>query len=407
MKKKVFLAVILTGCMMAAPIGVSAAEGDAAVETEAATEENAADAGASEADGAVLSDDLYDFQMEIQGEVYQFPMTYEEFTAKGWTLRDEADAEEKLGTNSYSSFTFEKGDLDVYAYVINLKINECTVSEGLVAGLSADLGFADIDVAAQGIKTAKGITMGVSNVDDIKAAYGEPSDTYDSDMYTKLGYERDMYQEYEFYVFKESNTLLEVSMRNFVEPEGFDKGSVSTEAPDIVTAYEAPTELGKELLDPVVEYCGDLYAVPCPVTALQANGWELKDVAEDAFVEGDGIDFIEMMRDNQTIRLTVYNLTENAVTMENCFVTEFQVATYDSESMSIKVSGDYTLGADKLELIAAAKEKGFQYEDEDGYLTIYADDDHKLDTRLEVWFNKDESETAAASLTYRNEIPEK
>ena len=116
--------------------------------------------------------------------------------------------------------------------------------------------------------------------------------------------------------------------------------------------------------------------------------------------------FIEMMKENQTVRFGVYNLTENAVTIENCFVTELKHAEYDPEVLAMKLAGDVSLGAERENLIALAKEKGFVCElDEEGsYLTIYKDKETKLETRLEVWFNKDKSKSQAASLTYRNEI---
>ena len=43
-------------------------------------------------------------------------------------------------------------------------------------------------------------------------------------------------------------------MCNFVEPEGYDKGSVSEEVPEIVSSYTAPTELGDDLLAPQLEF---------------------------------------------------------------------------------------------------------------------------------------------------------
>lgn len=91
--------------------------------------------------------------------------------------------------------------------------------------------------------------MGTSNIEDIKAAYGEPSDTYEGDFYTKMTYQQDSYQRAELYVYKEENTLLQVDLRNFKEPEDFDKGSVSTEIPDIVSNYKAPTALGSDFMD--------------------------------------------------------------------------------------------------------------------------------------------------------------
>lgn len=391
MKKKTMLALAAACCLsMTIPAAVSAAETEAADDTVTA--------------GDGLSDDIYDFQMEISGDLYQFPMTYADFTALGWTLNDTEDPEMMITSNSYGMVYFTKGDLSIHADVINLGVNEAAMTDCLVGGITIDEGSSGLDLVPLGIKLAKGITMGESNLDDIKAAYGDPTDTYEGDLYTKLAYQKDFYQQAEFYVFKEDNTLREVSLRNFSEPEGFDKGGVSGETPAIVTDYTVPDKLGSDMLDPVVEFCGDLYRLPCPVTALQANGWELKEVAHQDFVAGGSMGFIDMMRNNQKVNFPVYNLTKNAVTIENCFVTELQAATYDAETITIKASGDITLGAEKADLIAAAEAKGYLYTDDENYLTIYKDESHKLDTRIEFWFNKDESETSAASITYRNAI---
>lgn len=290
--------------------------------------------------------------------------------------------------------------------MINFGINEAALEECLIGGLTVDASYSEMDFNENPVKLPGGILMGSSTLDDIKAAYGEPSDTYEGDNYVKVTYERDMYQDVELYVYKEQNALLQASLRNFTEPEDFDKGSVSTEAPDIVTAYQAPTEPGKDFMDPVVEYFGDLYTLPAPVSAFTANGWELKDVEEGAFAEGGGLEFIEMMKENQTVRFSVYNLTENAVTIENCFVTELKHAEYDPEVIAMKLSGDISLGAERDDLVALAKEKGFvcELDDEGSYLTIYKDKETKLETRLEIWFNQEKSKSKAAALTYRNEI---
>ena len=74
----------------------------------------------------------------------------------------------------------------------------------------------------------------------------------------------------ELYVYKEENTLLQVDIRNFQEPEDFDKGSVSAEVPDIVANYKAPTALGGDYMEPAVEFMGDLYSLPAPVSAFTA-----------------------------------------------------------------------------------------------------------------------------------------
>lgn len=382
MKKKKWMTVALAACIAGTCVQVSAAEQQ-----------------------TVLSDDLYSFQLEYQGELYQLPMAYSDFTEQGWVLSEYDDPEMMVGTNSYTSIGFVKGDLSIRADVINFGINEAPVEECLIGGISIDEGYSDTDLSSVSIVLPKGIRMGEAALEDIKAAYGEPSDTYEGDNYVKVTYERDLYQEVELYVYQDGQTLRQVSLRNFTEPEGFDKGTVSDETPDIVAAYTAPEKSGDSFMEPYVEYFGDLYALPAPVSAFEANGWSVLDKEDVDFVEGDGLAFVDMMKENQTMRFTVYNLTQNAVTLENCFVTELKQATYDPEVLSMKLSGNVSLGADKSQLIALAEESGCLYEDdaENGYLTIYPNKENKLDTYLEVWFNQDESDTAAAGLTYHNE----
>lgn len=406
MKKKAILSLLLAGCLAAMPCAVYGEAADTAETTETAAEAENADKLQAEAeeDGVAPSENLYDFQVGINGDLYQFPMSYEDFTALGWTLGKNDPPETMVASNSYGMVTFNRKEDSIMADMINLGINERPLSECLVGGISLEGGSFGLDLASSNVVLAKGITMGKSNGDDIQAAYGTPSDTYEGDLYVKYTYEQDSYQEIELYVYKDDNTLKEVSMRNFTEPEGYDKGSVSTETPEIVSAYTAPTALGEDLMDPVVEFCGDLYSVPCPVTALEANGWVMKDVAEDAYVAGRDIAFIEMMKDNQTVRFSIYNHTQNAVTLQNCFVEDLEAAKYDAETITLKLSGDIVLGAKRADLIKAAEEKGYLYEDEESYLNIYKTKDTRYDNQIEVWFDKNEDADSAASITYHNEI---
>ena len=276
--------------------------------------------------------------------------------------------------------------------------NQC-----LVAGIDIDASY-DFDVAATPVELPGGIVMGKSNFDDIKAAYGDPSDTYEGDLYTKYSYSKDYYEEVHFYVYKDDNTLKQVDMRNFVEPEGYDKGSVSEEVPEIVSSYTAPTELGDDLLAPQLEFCGDLYSLPAPVSAFLENGWELQNVEDGAYVAGRDLEFVDMMKNNQSVHFSVYNFTQDATAIENCFVRELEVGNYDSDALTLTLSGGFTLGAKKADLIAAAEEKGYSCDEDGDYLNIYKTADTKIDNRAQFWFNKDEDPDTVASVAYRNEI---
>ena len=401
MKKKTLI-MVLTGCMVLSPVSVYAADATEttteAEVTETAAQEDSAD---SESTGE-LGDDIYSFSMEFDGQIMKFPMTYQDFVGMGWELSSREDPDMKISTNSYGFVSFNKGKNSVSAEVMNLGINEVGLEDSLIGGITVD-GSYDIDLTSVSVKLPGGIELGKSTLDDIKAAYGEPSDTYEGDLYTKVTYEKDTYQEVELSVFKDDNTLKKVDMENLEEPEGYDKGAVSDEVPDIVTAYKAPDALGSDMLDTAVEYMGDLYSLPAPVSAFTANGWEIQNAEDTPYVEGNGLAFIDMMKNNQSIHFSVYNETENATALENCFVRELSFATYDPESIEMKLSGDITLGADKAELIKMADEKGYISEENGDYLRIYPNKDSKIRNYVEFWFNKDEDSTKAASITAHHE----
>lgn len=401
MKKKTLI-MVLTGCMVLSPVSVYAADATEttteAEVTETAAQEDSAD---SESTGE-LGDDIYSFSMEFDGQTMKFPMTYQDFVGMGWELSSREDPDMKISTNSYGFVSFNKGKNSVSAEVMNLGINEVGLEDSLIGGITVD-GSYDIDLTSVSVKLPGGIELGKSTLDDIKAAYGEPSDTYEGDLYTKVTYEKDTYQEVELSVFKDDNTLKKVDMENLEEPEGYDKGAVSDEVPDIVTAYKAPDALGSDMLDTAVEYMGDLYSLPAPVSAFTANGWEIQNAEDTPYVEGNGLAFIDMMKNNQSIHFSVYNETENATALENCFVREMSFATYDPESIAMKLSGDITLGADKAELIKMADEKGYISEENGDYLRIYPNKDSKIRNYVEFWFNKDEDSNKAASITAHHE----
>lgn len=424
MKKKYFVW-LLAGCMaVTAPNAVLAAENveEASAEAEAASasaddassgnevEAASADTASSDPAGtAELGDDIYSFQLLFDGDLLKAPMSGADLISMGWQAENPEDLDTMVQSNSYmTGVSFIKGNYKISADMLNLGINEAPAGECLVGGIEVDGSGAVYENIGQKIEPGVvmlpgNIEVGTATIEDIKAAYGEPSNMYEDDTYTKLTYEKDIYEDITLTVYKETGTLLEVDMRSFVEPEGFDAGTVSGETPSIVTDYQAPTALGEDLMDPVVEFMGDLYQLPAPVSAFEANGWVIQNAEEGAFAEGGGLEFIDMMKENQTVRFSVYNLTENAVTLSNCFVTELQFGTYDPEIIGMKLGGGVTLGASRDDLKAAAEAKGYICEDEEDYLEIYKDENSRLDDYLSFWFNSDEDPDKAASITVHHE----
>lgn len=315
--------------------------------TEAASQETTV------SEDSALSDDLYSFQLMLDGELYQFPMSYEEFTAKGWTYKDDDSME--IQPNSYSSSErFSKGSLEIYASVINLGINTMPLSECVIGGISMDE-WQYKDAPETTMELPGGIAYGVSTLEDITAAYGPASDTYEGDLYTKLEYEYDYYQDWELYVSTETGVLNEVDVRNFVADEDANASAaaeVSDEPTAEVLAYEAPTELGDDPSTFAVDYAGDLYQLPAPVSVFAENGWTIKRDSSDSIIPGKSFGWVCMLKDNQELKAIARNYSDDAVVIDNCFVTSVKASVYGPE-LSLTLPGGISMDMTVDELTAA------------------------------------------------------
>ncbi len=318
-----------------------------------------------------LSDDLYSFQMLLDGELYTFPMSYADFTAMGWEY--DGDANETISPNEYTvAETFEKDGLEIYVTLVNLGINTVTYADSLVGGISLDP-YQTEDAPDTEAEFPGGVLFGAATAEDIEAAYGTPTDTYEGEMYTKLTYEYDYYREWDFYVYADSGVLDEFEVRNFVADEEANAAAaaeVTDEPTEAVLAYTAPEKLGEDPMGFTVEYAGDLYQLPAPVSVFVENGWTLKEELSDAIVSGGDYGWVTLMKDNQEFRTIAQNYDPNATVIENCFITEVEADALGPD-LSLALPGGAAMGMTEEELIAWLDEMGLEYEKDDSDSYIY------------------------------------
>lgn len=352
---------LLAGTMALSSLGmiVSAEE-----TTEAAT------VVAVDTDSEALSDDIYSFQLKLNGELYTFPMSCADFIARGWECSDE-DASYEIEPNSYMSIVFKKDGLKVYATVYNLGLNTVSAADASLGGISMD-SWQFEDAPETVMELPGGITYNVSTLDDITAAYGPASDTYEGERYTKLSYEYDFYQDWDLYVSTETGLLNEVEVRNMIEDADANAAAaaeVSNEPTEAVLAYTAPTELSAELDDFVVEYAGDLYQLAAPVSAFLENGWTLKPDS-DSVVAGGSYGWVYIMKDNQEYHTTARNYDKNATTIENCFISDL-TADVNNTNLPMTIAGGITMGMSEADLLTALDGIDYELDSESDYFNYY------------------------------------
>lgn len=389
--KKVLVG-LMTGLLCIMPAAGVMAE-EAAAETKEAAAETTNETQA-------LSDDIYSFQAEIDGEIYQFPMSFAEFTAKGWTY--DGDAAQTMEPEQYTTAeTFKKDSSKLYAAIFNLGMNTVPFSECQIGGFSVDSYM--MKDSALSVKLPKGIEFGVSALEDVKAAYGEPSRVYDGEMYTSLSYEYDMYQNVEIQVDKETNTVSKVDIRNMIDTaseadQAQAASQVSDEVTEEVKSYRAPAELGDDFAKFIVEYDGALYQMPAPVSEFEKNGWTVKEDQSDMTVKGKDFGWVALMKNNQELRVIAQNYGANATTIRNCFVTSVK-GDDNSTNMPITVQKGITRGMAKAELEKALEGVTYKFEESDmfEYYTIEGPES-SLD-RVEILVRKDKSVVQAIEVS--------
>ena len=351
---------------------------------------------AEDAAAPALSENIYDFQVEIEGVVYQLPMHVKNLLDNGWAF---ADKGETLQPNHYTlgNIEMKQGNkvFDIALYnpdIVTQPFENCYV-------IKTSFDPKPYNAEAPAVKFAKGITMAAGS-DEIKAAYGEPSDLYSSDTSYYMTYEYDIRQEYAADYYK--GELTEMELYNFTD-----------EMPNVVlSAYDPnPTEVyGRyaaheddgTLFGHSFTVDGVSYQLLTPVQTFIDNGWTVKNVstylAED-YVAADSSCRVELFKNNQTMDVYVKNYEQDrAAKVAYCFVTEVSFDSYDLGSIEASVPG-FKLGMTADEANAAlagfsyveSRESSYstshrvsQFEEGSDYMTLYVNNEKGIVSEITV-----------------------
>ena len=378
-----------TACAQESTDGTTEAVTEATTEASAGTAQSAAKADATadraaaqqEKGVATLSDKWTDYELQINDDILKFPMMLPEFEALGWEASD--DLTETLEPNTYSMYRFKKGDKTCTAYILNLGMNTMPASDCLLAGLSIDNFDWKLD-GADTITLPGGLIRGEATADDILAAYGTPSDTYEGDLYTKYTYETDYNSSVEMKVFKESGKLEDITVENFVAPDDFEAGEVNEEVPAELTAYQKPEALSDDLTAYEIELDGSVYSLPVPVITLLADGWEINPSETDEYVVARDSGWVGLIKGGQSFHTLAWNGADYATIPENCWIESLEVGGYDLE-LDGALPGGIRIGMSKDDFLAALQSGNMTYEEEEsGDFIYYTYNENAYDQKCEV-----------------------
>ena len=302
-----------------------------------------------------MSDDLFDYVVEIEGSIYKFPCKYEDLTSQGWTISSTGYSNTSLVPGGgYESFHMSNNGKKILVSAYNMSGNAVQIQDCMIGGFEYDA-YSGLDV-----KLAKGITVH-STPDEIVAAYGTPNQRSDQDDYVALTYSQgeDLHNRIRFTLYKSSEEAKYsfVTLENFVAQET-DKTQTNTQRPDYLDDYRAPTQLGTDFKEGIVEVGGDLYRLPAPVSAFLDNGWQILE--QPSFVKAGNNDTVCLGRDGGELYLTVVNLADYQTTAENCVVCGMRIEEMDE--VDIQLPNGMRFGLTKQEVAALVTDEFYFYE---------------------------------------------
>lgn len=339
-------------------------------------------ASAAETDAAIDMDTAKwsDYVMQIDEEQYQFPMLYEELTAKGWT--SESVEGEELEPYQYNLFRFERDGVTATVSLVNLGINTLAADACIVGGM--DIDNFDWELSEGTVVLPGGIVRGEATVDSVQEVYGTPSNTYEGDMYTKLSYETDYNSSIDLYIYKESGVLGDIEIENFTEPEGFERGEVNEELPEAVASYERPEALSDDMTAYEIELDGKAYTLPVTVNALLEDGWELETEDTDEYIAGAYYGWASLRKGGQSFSAIVVNQEPDATLPQYCWIEELEVGGYSLE-LEGALPGGVETGMKESDFLALLEQNEMEYEVESsGDFTYYTYNEKEYDQCCKV-----------------------
>lgn len=312
-----------------------------------------------------LSDNLFDTEFSINGEVFKLPLWYADFNAKGLIAKN--DSEVKLFSQGAEHFNWTLDNIDLQGYLYNGSINALPINQCIMQVFK--ITSHDTDDKNE-ILFCKNIQLNVSTKNDIIAAYGEPTKTYENANDTRLFYqsEETSYINIFFLLDKNTNILIGATITNSTYVE-FDN-TVSSEK-ELSFDYIAPSKLSDQFDNKVFMINDQYYSLPCPVSEFINNGFYISDYDKEYNIPAGRYHSCEFELNEKTMFVYVTNFSETACPLINCHVTRIICDTLpDGDVLIVEFSPGIKLGDSEDKLITALADTKYVVSKSDD-LTFY------------------------------------
>lgn len=343
-----------------------------------------------------MSESFSDYQLNINGAVYQVPMPVQEIIDSGWAFGDGENSEKILAKEETADTYFVSKDGAVmYATIINFNNADTALNKCYVSRLRVD--YSDnllINVFMTG-----NLSLGRATRDQIEKLIGESSDVVELVAGTVVTYKNSDKAKAVLTYNKKTKVLEGIEYVNTKKPYNYQETTLPPTTNEYGgTEVTKPTELGKDITSGVVQIQGDIYQLPIKVSEFLNNGWEITFKEDRAILYAGEHLFATLTKDDVTITgVDVHNSSKDEKLIRNCEV--IAVSSSPEDKYEVVFPGNLKIGTKDAELKSLIQGKEYEFNEVNFDEYVF----HNGAYTLMIVVDKDESAVNYISMTYDKE----
>lgn len=307
-----------------------------------------------------MTDDFSDYQVMIDGIVYQMHMTVGEILDSGWILAgDVTDGVLPAGERAEIVLKSANG-ATMQITAVNFSSTNTACRDCIVC---------EIKVEQEGNSQAivnifEGLTLGSAHIDEVKTAIGWNGEEVSAGRGYVLTYTESETKIAQFTFDKETEQLIGIRFCDNKKPSGYDDGDLEN-ADQIALPY--PTDPEVTPTSGIISIDGEVYRLPISIDVMISRGWTAELETDSKRIPAGGRAYATFTRGKAVLTgVDVYNPTISEGYISDCVIVS--VSSSSAEGWVVFPLG-IKAGISEAAFILSVE--GMEYEFDDTYFDEY------------------------------------
>ncbi len=347
-----------------------------------------------------MSESFSDYQVNINGAVYQVPMPVQEIINSGWAFGSGENTEKVLAKEeTFETYFVSKDGAIMYATIINFSANDTAIDKCYVSRIKVD---SKDNLLVKMFMTGN-LSLGKATRQQVETLIGESDDVVELPAETIVRY-KNSDKAYARLTYNNKTKVLEgIEFVNSKKPNNYQE----TTLPTTTNAYgggevTTPEELGKNITSGAVQIQGEIYQLPIKVSDMLDDGWEISFKEDRAILYAGEHLIATLTKGDITIKgVDVHNLSKEEKLIRNCEIIE--ISSSPDDKHEVVFPANLKVGMKEAEFKAAIQGKEYEFNEINFDEYVFTEGAYTL----MVVVDKDESAVNFILMTYDKEKPNK